>query len=117
VEVIRTNQNPVQAPGNGINRAVHRGIIVGQGALMEADFGSEAYASALEDGNGDGMLTVVDGIAHTVRSPIDVALQSVTQTWSYIGGFCAPSDWYTTPAVLPTATAAGWKRSIVLESF
>lgn len=116
VEVLRTHQNPVQAPGNGVAKTVHRGIVVGQGALVEADF-QGGYAQALEiAGAEDGMITVNDGIAHIVREPIDAAQQIVTQTWAAITGFAAPTDVFTTSDTVPTATAASWKRAVIIES-
>ena len=47
---------------------------------------------------------------------IDALKQVVTQSWSYIGGFVAPTDTTTNPNTIPTASNAALKRAIILES-
>lgn len=113
VSIVETNMNPVQnLSGVGL---VRRAIICGQGALVEGTFTGNAYEAAndVDDGN---LTTVVDGIAHITREPIDALKQVVTQSWSYIGGFVAPTDTTTSPTTLPTASNAQFKRAMVLES-
>ena len=78
-------------------------------------FTREGYSAA--NGVDDGELTtVVDDIAHVTREPIDALKQVVTQSWSYIGGFVAPTDTTTNPNTIPTASNAALKRAIILES-
>lgn len=112
VRLIETNLNPVQSLA-GAN--IRRGLLVGQGALVEGVFTNTAYADA--SGVRDaGAVEVVDGIAHITREPIDAALQVVTQTWNYTGGFAVPSDITTNPNTIPTASNSAFKRGIVMES-
>jgi hypothetical protein len=112
VRIIETNLNPVQSL-SGAN--IRRGLLVGQGALVEGVFTNTAYADA-SGARDAGAVEVVDGIAHITREPIDAALQVVTQTWNYTGGFAVPSDITTNPNTIPTASNSAFKRGIVLES-
>lgn len=114
VRLQETNLNPVQSlNGNMVRRA----ILCGQGALVEGQFTNRAYAQALETVDRDEMITIVDGIAHVTREPLDALKQVVTQSWSYIGGFVTPSDVTANPTVIPTANSSAFKRGVMLESF
>ena len=113
VDIVETNINPVQALA-GVG-TVRRGILCGQGALVEGVFTREGYAKASEAGD-DAMITIVDDIAHITREPLDALKQVVTQTWNYIGGFAVPSDINTNPNTIPTANNSAFKRAIIVES-
>lgn len=113
VQLIETNLNPVQSL-SGVG-TVRRASLVGQGALVEGVFTNEAYNAAETDGDAD-MITMVDGIAHVTREPLDALKQVVTQSWSYIGGFTVPSDTTANPNTIPTANNSAYKRGIILES-
>jgi hypothetical protein len=82
---------------------------------VEGVFTRQGYEAAndVDDGN---LTTVVDDVAHITREPIDALKQVVTQSWSYIGGFVAPTDVTTNPTVLPTASNAANKRAVIVES-
>lgn len=113
VTLIETNLNPVQTLA-GVG-TIRRGLLLGQGALVEGDFTSTAYAEA--DGvDDDELITLVDGIAHITREPLDALKQVVTQSWSYIGGFAVPSDITTDTNTIPTANNSAFKRGVMLES-
>ncbi|MDE1139966.1 hypothetical protein [Paraburkholderia tropica] len=114
VRIEETNLNPVQTLA-GVG-TVRRGLLVGQGALVEGIFTDTAYAEALDTVDKDDMITLVDGIAHVTREPLDALKQVVTQTWSYIGGFVVPTDVTTNPNTIPTATNSAAKRGIMIES-
>jgi hypothetical protein len=113
VRIIETNQNPVQALA-GVG-TVRRAVVCGAGALVEGVFTRTAYeaANAVDDSN---MTTFVDDVAMVTREPLDALKQVVTQSWSYIGGFVAPTDTTANSTVLPTASNAAYKRAVVLES-
>ncbi len=113
VHLQETNLNPVQTL-SGVG-TVRRAVLCGQGALVEGEFTSDAYSEATGTDDED-MISVIDGIAHVTREPLDALKQVVTQTWSYIGGFVAPTDITTTSATMPTANSSALKRAIVLES-
>jgi hypothetical protein len=113
VDIVETNMNPVQTLANV--GTVRRAVICGQGALIEGVMTRTGYEAAndVDDGN---LTTIVDDIAHITREPIDALKQVVTQSWSYIGGFVAPTDTTANPSVLPTASNAAFKRAVILES-
>lgn len=113
VRIVETNMAPIQASlGNG---PIHRGILCGQGALIEGNYTPAGYDAALRDVDSD-MIHFNSGIAHITREPIDALKQVVTQTWNYIGGFCTPSDSTANPTTIPTASNAALKRACLLES-
>ncbi len=112
--IVETNLNPVQnLAGVG---TVRRAVLCGQGALVEAEFTAAGYAAAQRADDADDMIAVVDGIAHVTREPLDALKQVVTQAWSYIGGFVAPTDTTTNPNTIPTASNAALKRAVLIES-
>jgi hypothetical protein len=114
VRLQETNLNPVQTlSGVGI---IRRGILVGQGALVEGVFTNEAYKDNLDGVDDEAMISIVDDIAHVTREPLDALKQVVTQTWSYSGGFTVPTDTTTNPNTIPTASNSAYKRGIILES-
>jgi len=113
VRLIETNLNPYQVLGA---TTIRRGILVGQGALVEGEFTNEAYNEALAGVDADELIAIVDGIAHVTREPLDALKQVVTQTWSYIGGFVVPTDITTSAATIPTANSSAYKRGILLET-
>lgn len=115
IQLIETNQNPV-ATVSGIGNLQY-GVLAGEGTLVEGTFTPAAYRAAEAADDDDGMTTVVDGIAHVTREPLDALKQVVTQSWSYIGGFTVPSDITTNPQTVPTASNSAFKRAVVLESF
>ena len=117
VTLMETNLNPVQTGATvvGGTGTIRRGIIAGKGALIEAQFTRSAYAEVNQVSD-DPLITVVDGIAHITREPIDALKQVVTQAWSYIGGFTVPTDTTASPTTLPTASNAAYKRAVVVES-
>jgi hypothetical protein len=117
VRVQETNLNPVQTNLVGtVGGNVRRGILCGQGALVEGVFTNEAYRNNLEGEDKDDSIVIVDDIALVTREPLDALKQVITQTWSYMGGFAVPTDTTTTSATIPTANTSAAKRAIILES-
>jgi hypothetical protein len=114
VRLQETNLNPVQnLAGVG---TVRRAILCGQGALVEGQFTEDAYAQALTGDERDESISIIDGIAHVTREPLDALKQVVTQSWSYIGGFVVPSDTTANPSTIPTASNSAYKRAVMIES-
>lgn len=113
VRLQETNLNPVQVL-SGVG-TVRRGALCGQGALVEGVFTGTAYADT-EGVEDEGMITMVEDIAHVTREPLDALKQVVTQSWAYIGGFAVPSDITTNTQTIPTANNSSFKRGIILES-
>lgn len=112
IDMIETNLNIAQAY-SGVGN-VQRGILCGQGALIEGVFTDNAYADAQEVD--DDMITMLDGIAHVIREPVDQLRQVVSQAWVYMGGFVVPTDMTTNPQTVPTASNANYKRAVMIES-
>ena len=109
---IPTTESYVQThPGNSA-ALVRRPIVCGKGALIEGGF-SGLGADDLAPPNS--IVSIVDGIAMVTREPIDRLQQIIAQSWYWIGGFCAPSDVTTTTSTVPTATAAAFKRAVMIE--
>lgn len=113
IEIVETRMAPIQATLGG--GAIHRGLLFGDGAMIESDYTSTGYA-ALRNGLDDELITVVEGVAHVTRPPVDRLGQVITQSWTWIGGFVMPTDLTTTTTTVPTAGNSAWKRSLVLES-
>jgi hypothetical protein len=92
--------------------AIRRAIVVGGGALIEADF-------PLETPETDNPLAEVytqEGVRFTNRAPMDRLQEIIAQSWTWTGGFCVPTDTTANPTVLPTATNAAYKRAVMIES-
>ena len=47
--------------------------------------------------------------------PVDRLQQIIAQSWYWIGGYCAPSDVTTTEDTVSTASAAAFKRAVMIE--
>lgn len=91
---------------------VRRPILVGQGALIEGDYAGMMDSDVAPS---DSVMHMVDGIVQVTREPLDRLQQIIAQSWYWIGGFCTPSDITTNQAIIPTATNAAYKRSVIIE--
>ena len=113
VEVSYSQMAPIQnvsAVGN-----VHNSMLLGKGSLVEAQFTDQAYVDALAAGDQE-MVTIVEGIAHVTREPLDRLKQVICQSWTYIGGFTSPTDITTNTGTIPTANNSAWKRAIDIQT-
>lgn len=90
---------------------VHRPILIGEGCLVESTF----EADYEEEGQTIHNIVNVDGVNFIDRPAIDVFGQNVTQAWEWTGCYSAPQDQKTTPAVMPSASYARYKRQVVIE--
>ncbi len=112
VRFITTTEAPQQASlGAG---AIRRGMLVGQGALIEGDFeGIGAHDVPIDEG---ALSAMVDGVMMVTREPMDRLRQIVAQSWYWIGGYTLPTDVTATTSIIPTATSSYLKRGVILES-
>lgn len=107
-------QRIVNAMGDTVN--VNRVIIGGAGALIEAEFeGTEIavrnqYAQMLHN------IQMHEGIAFVIRGALDMLGMNLTQAWTWIGGYVAPTDILTTPEIIPTSNGKYFKRAVIVES-
>lgn len=107
---IPTNLAPQQTL-NGLK--VRRGILCGQGALVEGDYESTGYSDV---GDGEGLKSMVDDVCMVTREPLDRLAQIIAQSWYWIGGFTVPTDQTANTNVIPTASNSYYKRGVVFES-
>lgn len=92
---------------------IRRGILCGQGALVEGDFESTGYSDV---GDGDSLKIMVDDVCMVTREPLDRLAQIIAQSWYWIGGFTVPTDLTASTSVIPTASNSYYKRGVVFES-
>jgi hypothetical protein len=111
VRFIPTTESPQQTSlGAG---AIHRCLVVGQGALIEGDYADTAYSNVPQAA---GLIEVINGVAMVTREPLDRLQQIIAQSWYWIGGFAVPTDITATTNIIPTATNAYFKRGVIVES-
>ena len=93
----------------------HHAYVMGKGALIEGTFDGmvEGYKSMANQAIS--AVRVVDDYALVTRPPLDSLSQIWTQSWVWIGGHVCPTDATVTPAVVPSATAARYKRCVAIE--
>ncbi len=109
---VPTTEAPVQAHPTIAGLYVRRPIICGQGALIEADFAGMAESDVAPD---NAIVALIDNVAMVTREPLDRLQQIISQSWYWIGGFCAPTDTTTNPSTVPTSTNAAFKRAVTIE--
>lgn len=107
---IPTNLAPQQTLAG---KKIRRGILCGQGALVEGDFESTGYSDV---SGGDGLMAMVDDVCMVTREPLDRLSQIIAQSWYWIGGYAVPTDTTANPNVIPTASNSYYKRGVVFES-
>lgn len=111
--ILLTNQTFSQ---NLNSLSIQRPILVGNGALIEADYvGAQAvlerqYGTEIHD------IREVDGVYHVMRSPIDRLAQIIAQSWFFISGYTVPTDQTTNPNFVPTSNSAYYKRAVIVET-
>jgi hypothetical protein len=99
----------------GVKVRVRRPIIVGAESIIQGNF--EGIASWLER---DGFMPIsevflINNVAQIVRPPLDRLSQVVSQSWTWVGDFAIPTDVTATTNIIPTASNATFKRSLVIE--
>jgi hypothetical protein len=111
LRIIPTTEAPQQTL-SGVN--VHRGLMCGQGALIEGDY--EAIAHSDIGADDESLIEMIDGVAMVTREPLDRLKQIIAQSWYWIGGFAVPTDVTANQTIIPTATNSAYKRAVVIES-
>jgi hypothetical protein len=107
---IPTNLAPQQTLGGN---KIRRGILCGQGALIEGDFEGMGQSDMAGD---NALISRVDEVCMVTREPLDRLQQIIAQSWYWIGGFCVPTDTTANTNVIPTASNSYYKRGVVFES-
>lgn len=112
IEIVETTMAQRQSINGSM---VSRGLLLGNGVGIESDWTPTGYG-ALRNQLEDELISVVDGVAHITRPPLDRLGQVITQSWTYVGGFVLPTDLTTSTSTIPTANNSAWKRLVVLET-
>lgn len=99
----------------GVSLVARRAVICAERFVQEGPFAGTASVAGELNGRGITDIRMIDDIAMVHRLPIDRLGQIMSQGWFYIGGFTVPTDATITSAVIPTATAARYKRAAVIE--
>lgn len=116
-EALFQNAQTSNATGPSANVcSIRRPIVMGAEALIEGDFeGMDTWINR-EGVSALGDIFMIDGVAQIIRSPLDVLQQWATLAWTWIGGFAVPTDMTATTQIIPTASNALYKRSVILET-
>lgn len=109
VRVIPTTEAYVQTLG-GVT--VRRPILVGDEALVEGDFAGMGASDVPDD---NAVIHIADGVVQVTREPLDRLQQIIAQSWYWIGGFVAPTDFTLNTNIVPTASASYLKRAVAFE--
>lgn len=91
---------------------IRRPIICGAGSLIEGDYAGMADNDVTP---ADSIIDIIDGVVQVTREPIDRLQQIIAQSWYWIGGFVAPTDFTVNPSIVPTASNSYFKRAVMLE--
>ena len=112
IDFVPTTEAPVQAASGSVTVNVRRPILCIGGALVEGDF--EGMGAMME--NETQIVHEADGVIQVTRPPLDRLGQIIAQSWYWIGDFCPPSDITTNQNIIPTASNAYYKRSVIIET-
>ena len=99
---------------NSTSSTVRRAIMCGAGAIRKGTFEMLPKYLAL-GASPNHYIDVVDDVAQIIRPPLDRFAQLLTLSWFWGGAFATPTDATATSAIIPTASAALYKRAVVAE--
>ena len=94
---------------------IRRPIVIGSEAIIEGDFEGLEYWLQQQAVNAISEVTLIGGVAHIFRPPLDRMQRQLSLTWDWIGDFAVPTDATATSAIIPTASSALYKRCVVVE--
>jgi hypothetical protein len=116
LEFVNSQMVPAYSIPNSNYKARHC-VVGGMGMLIKGNFQGalDAARQASTMQNADIRLIEDAKIILITRGPLDVLQQVVSQTWEWVGGFIAPTDVTSTPAIIPTTDYARYKRCAVIE--
>jgi hypothetical protein len=100
----------------GVSVTVRRPILMGAESLLQGNFEGLEFWLNRDGFEPIGNVMLVDGIAQILRPPLDRLQRMASLAWTWIGAFAVPTDMTATPAVIPTASNAVYKRCVVMET-
>lgn len=95
---------------------VRRVLISGAESMIEGDFEGLGSWLARQGVNAIADVQLVNNVAQIFRPPLDRLQQFAGLSWTWIGDFAIPTDLTATTSIIPTASNALYKRSVVLET-
>ena len=98
-----------------ITTSIRRPIVVGSEAIIEGDFEGLEYWLQQQAVQAIAEVTLIGGVAHIFRPPLDRMQRQLSLTWDWIGDFAVPTDATATSLIIPTASNALYKRCVVVE--
>ncbi len=119
---IPTTETIVQAPSTAatgaaaVNVRVRRPIVIGAEHMIQGDFEGLELWLARQGVNPIGDVTLVNGVAHIFRPPLDRLQKFLSLSWDWIGDFAVPTDLTATTSIIPTASSALYKRAVTIET-
>jgi len=98
------------------NVNVRRVLVAGAESMIEGDFEGLENWLARQGVNPIADVRLVNNVAHIFRPPLDRLQQFMSLSWSWIGDFAIPTDLTATTSIIPTASSALYKRSVIIET-
>jgi hypothetical protein len=99
----------------GKQLTVRHAIITGEKYVQQSPFAGTAEAIRSMPDMGIQKFDIVDDIVFVNRMPLDRAGQILSMGWYYIGGYACPTDATINNIVVPSASAARYKRAVALQ--
>lgn len=115
VRFVPTTETPVMPHPTQPGLRIYEPIVVGQGALIEGQFEGTYNPDDGGTRSVDPEDMIVDGVRMITRPPLDRLSQVISQSWQWIGGYCAPTDTTTNASIITSASNASLKRAVVIE--
>lgn len=111
--------NSTMVPAYTTNTAgvvARHAIVAGRGAMIKGTFqGHVDAARQAGDMQNSDIRLLGQQIALITRGPLDRLQQFVTQSWNWVGAFTAPTDYTSTPLIIPTTDNCRYKRFVEIE--
>ena len=82
---IPTTEAFSRARPDGSGDVIRRAFVVGQGALVQGNYGALPYEESE-------IVDLINGVAMVTREPADRQRQIISQSWYWVGGFAAPHE-------------------------
>ena len=121
VTFIPTTETYIQSAATGgtsaaaINVRLRRVVVCGAEHMIQGNFEGMDQWLNRQGVNPIGDVTLINNIAHILRPPLDRLQKYASLAWFWIGGFAIPTDLTATTSIIPTASNALYKRSLVIE--